>query len=119
LLAAATAPDTIPLSQGTTLGLLLSVEGFLLAAITLTVALAAPDQTRQPKYPNLHPEALRFGALAVLWLIAVGALVAWASIFTGGDFRGLAVGVEAGALLVAVVGQPIIALFLALAARRA
>lgn len=115
----AAASETVPLSQGTSLGVLLSVEGFLLAAITLTVTLAAPDQTRQPRHPRLNPEVLRFGAVAALWLVGVGAVVTWASIFTGGDYRGAVVAVEAGALLVAVVGQPVLALLLALAARRA
>lgn len=115
----AAAVETASLSHGDALGKLLSVEGFMLAAIALTVTLAAPDLTRQPLYPRLNPEALRLGAVAALWLVGVGAAVAWASIFTGGDYRGLAVAVEAGALLIAVVGQPVIALLLALAARRA
>lgn len=113
------AAETASLSHGDSLGLLLSVEGFMFAAISLAVTLGAPDQTRQPRYPRLDPEVLLLGAAAALCLVATGALVAWLSIFAGGSYRGPAEAVEAGALLLAVMGQPAIALLLTLAARRA
>jgi len=118
-LTAAAAAESASLSHGDSLGLLLGVEGFLLAAITLAIALGAPDQTRQPLYVWLNAEMLRFGAVAVLVIVSLGAGAAWASLFVGGKYQGLAVAFEAGALLVAIVGQPVLALLLALAARRA
>ncbi|MCW2667748.1 MAG: hypothetical protein JWN57_2710 [Frankiales bacterium] len=115
----AAAAETASLSHGDSLGLLLSVEGFMFAAITLAVALGASDQMRQTRHPRLEPEKLLLGAAAALCLVGAGAATAWASIFTGGDYRGHAEAAEATALLVAVLGQPVIAVLLALAARRA
>jgi hypothetical protein len=115
----AAAAETASFSHGDSLGLLLSVEGFMFAAISLAVTLGVADQTRQPRHPRLDPEALLLGAAGVLCLVGVGALVAWLSIFAGGSYRGHAEAVEAGALLLAVLGQPAIALLLTLAARRA
>jgi hypothetical protein len=119
VLIAAAAAETASLSHGDSLGLLLSVEGFMFAAITLAVTLGASDQKRQSKHPRLDPERLLLGAAAALCFVGAGAATAWASIFTGGDYRGHAEAVEAVALLVAVLGQPVIAVLLALAARRA
>lgn len=119
MLAAAAAAETASLSHADSLGLLLSIEGFMFAAISLAVTLGAPDQTRQPRHPRLKPESLLLGAAGALCLVAVGALVAWLSIFAGGSYRGHAEAAEAGALLLAVLGQPTIALLLTLAARRA
>lgn len=112
------AADEATVSHGDTLSLLLSVEGFMFAAISLAVTLGAPDQRRQPKFPKLKPEKLLLGAVASLSLVAVGALASWVLLFTGGSYRGLAVALEAGALLVGILAQPVIALLLALAARR-
>lgn len=115
----AAAAESASLSHGESLALLLSVEGFMFAAISLAVTLNAPDPKRQRRYPKLKPEALLLGAAATLCLVGLGAVSAWASIFIGGDYRGHAQAVEAGALLLAVLGQPVIALLLTLAARRA
>lgn len=114
----AAAIETASLSPGDTLGRLLSVEGFMFAAISLAVTLNAPDPKRPRKHPRLKPEALLLGAAAALCVVGVGALSAWASIYTGGHYRGHAAAVQAAALLVAVLGQPAVALLLALAARR-
>lgn len=119
VLITAAAAETASLAHGDALGLLLSVEGFMFAAISLAVTLNGPDPQRPRKYRRLKPEGLLVGAAVALCVISLGALSAWAAIYTGGDYRGHAEAVEAVALLVAVVGQPVIALLLALAARRA
>ena len=113
------AAEADSLSNGDLLTLLLSVEGFMFAAITLAVTLNAPDPKRQRKYPKLKVEALLLGAVGTLSFVGVGALSAWSLIFTGGAYRGHAEAVGALALLLGVVAQPVIALLLALAARRA
>ena len=71
---AAAAAETAALSHGDSLSLLLSVEEFMFAAVSLAVTLGAADQTRQPRYPRLNPEALLLGAATTLCLVGVGAL---------------------------------------------
>jgi hypothetical protein len=119
LIAVAAAAEAASLTHGDTLTLLLGVEGFMFAAITLAVTLNAPDQRRQPRHPKLRPEELLLGAVAALALVGCGALVSWGALFVGGSYRGLAVALEAGGLLVGILAQPVTALLLALAARRA
>lgn len=115
-----TAADvTASLSHGESLGLLLTVEGFMFAAISLAVTLSAPNPKRQQRHPRLDPERLLMGASLSLCAVAVGAVTAWASLFVGGDWQGLAHAVEGVALLAGVVVQPVIAVLLTLAARRA
>lgn len=99
------------------LGLLLGVEGFLFAAITLSVTLAAPNQPAR-KYEWLRPERVLIGAASALTVIGLGALIAWGGLYLGGDWNGWATFGEGTALLLAVVAQPAFAVLLALSARR-
>jgi hypothetical protein len=119
LITVAAAAEAASVSHGDSLSLLLGVEGFMFAAISLAVTLNAPDQRRQPKHPKLRPEKLLLGAVVALALVSCGALAGWAALFLGGSYRGFAVALQAGGLLVGILAQPVIALLLALAARRA
>lgn len=104
-----------PLSHGDVLGLLLGVEGFLFAAITLAVTLAGPNQPAR-KYESLKPKVLLLGVSATLLLVGTGAFVSWGGLYLGGEWAGMPNAVEAVALLIAIVAQPVFAFLLTLAA---
>ena len=113
------AASATPLSSGDALSLLLGAEGFLLAAVTLAVTLAAPNQTRQRKYTWLSADRIVNLATLVLALIAVGSGFAWAALAQNGSFSGIDGHVVGASLIVAIAGLPLIALALVLGSRRA
>lgn len=100
------------------LSTLLAVEGFLLAAISLSISLSAPNQARPMSFGWLKPAHMARVAACILVFVALGALAAWSSIFTGGSFGGFTRLLVAAALLVALVAQPLLALGLAFGAKR-
>lgn len=114
---AVVAPEAPPLSHGDVLGLLLSVEGFLFAAITLSATLSVPNRGAR-RYEWLKPDRILVVAAFALLLIGAGALVPWGAVYLGGSWQGGAIAVEGSVLLVAVVSQPLLALLLAMSARR-
>lgn len=101
------------LTDAQALSTLLVVEGFLLAAISLAITLDAPNQVRPRSFRVIKPTHIVRGAACVLVVLAIGAVSAWCQIFTGGEFEGFTRAVIAGALLLAVVVQPVIAVLLA------
>lgn len=104
-------------SAGQALGTLLAVEGFLLAAISLAINLAAPNQERARSFGRFEPIHLAQGAAIVLGIVAVGAGAAWMEIFTGGHFAGIRRLIVAVALLIALIAQPVLAILLAFGAK--
>jgi hypothetical protein len=103
-----------PLTDGDVLGLLLGVEGFLFAAITLSVTLGSPNQPAR-RFESLNPDKILLGAVVTLAVISLGAASAWVSLFRGRGCIDVSTAVEAGALLVAIVAQPVFAFLLTLA----
>lgn len=108
-----------PLAHGDALSLLLSAEGFLLAAVAVAVTLAAPNQPRQPKYRQLTGDRIMNGAMALLALLALGAIAAWVGLCRDGSFHSGADKVVGAALMLASVGMPAVAGALVLGSRRA
>ena len=107
------------LSHGDALSLLLGAEGFLLAAVAVAVTLAAPNQPRQPKHKALTAGRIMSGAIALMIVLAIGAVFAWVGLCRDGSFHGGADKIVGGSLLVASVGMPTVAWALVLGARRA
>lgn len=95
---------------------LLSAEGFLLATVSLAVTLGTPGRKGVPNLPFRPPTiAMTAGCLSAL--LAVGGLLAWLGLYGQGSLlppRELAI---AAILLLAVVGQPVLAVILAMGAR--
>lgn len=107
------------LSQGAALASLLGTEGFLLAAIALAIRIGEPQQRMPRKRPWIGPPLRMAKASAwVMVVLAIGGLAAWSSIFVGGSWDGVGRAITGGALLLAVVAQPILGLALAFGAER-
>jgi hypothetical protein len=87
---------------------LLGAESFLLAALAVSASLSAPQQERTTALP-VGPEVIGFGAALLIAVLSVGAVAAWCQIYGGGSIRPLPDVLVAVSLLVAVVGQPILA----------
>lgn len=109
----------VPLGHGDALGMLLSVEGFLFAAIALSATLAEPNKDLPPRHPRLKPELILMGAAWSLVAIGLGAGVAWSGVYVGGSYQGFMRLLEGTFILIAVVAQPVLAFLLAMSARRA
>lgn len=109
------------LAQGATIGdgqaltALLATEGFLLAAVALSINLASPGQPRARRQIVSFSVLTKWAAIA-LAAAAVGASSAWIGLFVGGEYEGLRRAIVAGGLGCAIVAQPIIALLLAFSA---
>ena len=106
------------ISDAQALSTLLAVEGFLLAAISLSINLDAPDQKRPMSFNRVKPVVLARCAAVVLVIVAVGAVSAWTAIFAGGSYVDITRFLVGSALLVALIAQPALALFLAFGAKR-
>ncbi len=113
------AAEAAALPHGDALALLLSAEGFLLAAVAVAVTLGAPNQSRQRKYKRLSPELIMNCAVALLVALAVGSLAAWVGLCDDGAFRSLPGKVVGAALMLAILGLPATAWALVLGSRRA
>lgn len=95
---------------------LLGAEGFLLAAVALSINLSNPGQQFARK-GWMSFRKVTIGAAFVLLVAAVGAGFAWANIFLrGATYAGHVEATIAVALAIVIVAQPIIALTLALGA---
>ncbi len=99
------------------LPILLTTEGLLFAALSISVGLAARS-TFGPR-TVLPPAALAYVAAVVLATVAAAAVLAWTDLF-GGDCwpGGWNLRLESLALLFAIVVQPLIALLIALGLSR-
>lgn len=108
------------LSDGDALSTLLGAEGFLFAAITLAVTLSSPNQPRPQRHPRIKPEVVLLWAVTLLGVVALGAVATWCRLYVhvNGTYQGFGTLVIAATLLAAVLGQPVVALLLTLAARR-
>jgi protein-S-isoprenylcysteine O-methyltransferase Ste14 len=114
------ATDPIIAQQGLTyaqaLPLLLTTEGFLLAVISLATALGAPGRRRVARTP-MSPAAIAGLAAGLAVVVSVGALTIWIAMFTGDDWMPFPSIVMAGAILAAIVAQPVIAVMMAMGLR--
>lgn len=94
----------------------LSVEGFLLATISLTATLGAPGRKRPAPLP-VRAEAIAMGAAVLSMLVGAAGVAAWFGMYSEGSLlppRQLLIAVV---LLSVVVAQPVVAFLLALGAR--
>lgn len=94
------------------LSLLLTTEGLLFAALTVSVSLSASSTFGSRTV--LAPALLGFIAAGVLAAVGAAAALAWADLFLAtawpADWTGR---LEASVLLLAIVAQPLIALLIA------
>lgn len=97
---------------------MLSAEGFIFAAVALAVTLAVPNPQRQPRFKKLKPEGLMLGAVGVLVALAVGGVSAWVGLCKSHAFCGLQGVLVGGALMIGIVGMPVIALLVVLSAAK-
>lgn len=101
------------LATSQALHLLLTMEGFLLAVISLSVSLGAPGRVRQAR-TLIPPAGIAWTAAVLALLTSVGALAAWWGLYArGGDWLPLPQIVIGFVLLAAIVAQPVIAFSLA------
>lgn len=94
----------------------LSVEGFLLATVSLAVTLGAPGRRR----PAALPVPATFIALGAAWLsvlVGTGGVAAWMGLYGQGSLLPLQQLWIAVVMLAAVLAQPVIAILLALGSR--
>jgi hypothetical protein len=106
-------------TQGAALAALLGTEGFLLAAIALALRLDEPNQDGVQKRPWIGPpRRIAKGTVWVMAALAVGTFGAWWSIFGGGSWDGWTRAATGGALLIALVAQPVLGWLLAYGAER-
>ncbi|MDF2146759.1 hypothetical protein [Knoellia sp. p5-6-4] len=98
------------------LPVLLTVEGFLLAVISLAVTLGTPGR-RRPAGTPIPPSAIAWCAAGLAIVVAVGALSAWLGMYTGDTWLPFPQLVIAASLLLAVVAQPVIAVLMAMGLR--
>jgi hypothetical protein len=105
------AAATDSLSEAQAMTTLIAAGGFLLTALTLSINLSAPGQSR-PRMGSAHFHRGMFAICVIMTVVAAGALSAWASIFTGGSIGSFSRSVTACALLLVIVAQPIIGFLL-------
>src|SRR4051812_26402655 len=95
------------------LSVLLTTEGLLFAALSISVSLSASSTFGAKTV--VSPAALAFVAAAVLTVVAAAAALAWVQLFSGAHWpSSLNTRLEVLALLFAIVVQPAIALVIAL-----
>lgn len=84
----------------------------MLAIVNLTASLSGPGRVRVARF-DVEPEKLAIGAAIAISLVALGAVAAWSGIYVGGTLRPVREVFIAGALLVAIVAQPVFAFLVA------
>jgi hypothetical protein len=104
------------LSDVQVLTAVLTIEGFLLATVSLAAALGAPGRSRQPALP-LSAFAIACGAAGLAVLVGSAGVVAWAAIYGEGEMLPLAQAWIALVILLVVICQPALAILLALGTR--
>lgn len=108
---------TAALSDAQALTTFLTVEGFLLATVSLSVSLGAPGLRRQAPLP-VPASHLAMGAAYLSILVGFAGVAAWVGIYGEGVIlppRQLSIAIV---LLGAVIAQPAIAFLLALGTRK-
>lgn len=98
------------------LGYFLTIEGFLLAAVSLSASLGTPDQKRPSLLPfNVH--WITIIAAAISGVAGAGAVISWFGVYINldGKFLSLPNILQATFLIIAAIAQPTLALFLSLA----
>jgi hypothetical protein len=111
----AAGPPTPPVSfeKKDMLTALLTTEGLLFTALSFAMALAGSSQFG-PK-TIVKPWKFAMGSTALLTVVAVTAVLAWADLFGGHSWPGSLSGkLEALGLLSAIVAQPVISLIVSL-----
>jgi hypothetical protein len=99
-------------TKASLLSTLLTTEGLLFAALSVSISLSGASLFGSRTV--VPPAALACTAAAVLVAVATAAVLAWTDLFLGAHWPGgWNARLEAAALLFAIVGQPVIALFLA------
>lgn len=95
------------------LAALLTTEGLLFAALTITVSLTASSTFGRRHV--ISPKLLAGATVLVLTVVAVAAGLAWCDLFAGSEWPSSTGGrVQAVSLLVAIGAQPLFALALAI-----
>jgi hypothetical protein len=101
------------ISESDLLIALLTTEGLLFAALAIAVGITG-GSTFGPK-TSLSPTALAFVSSAVLFAVGGAAVLAWTQLFGGAQWPAACTDrLEAIALLVAIVAQPVISLAVAI-----
>lgn len=95
---------------------MLTVEGFLLATVSLAATLATPGRRRQPAMP-VKPSELAIAAAVVSVFVGSAGIAAWLGLYSEGEPLPFRQWWIAAIALVALVAQPIIAFLLALGTR--
>jgi hypothetical protein len=94
------------------LALLLTTEGLLFAALTVGVSLSASSVFGPPTV--VGPATLAFIAAGLIAVVGAAAVLAWTDLFLGHGWpSGWNGPLQAIALLVAIVAQPLVALLIA------
>lgn len=94
--------------------LLLTIETLLFAALSIVLTLNEVEG-RVPALPlNMQPRHLGWAALAVVSVVAFGALVAWANLFASPWPQSFTRTVEGATTFVGIVIQPLASLVIAM-----
>lgn len=107
---------SVGLTDAQSLTTILTIEGFLLATVSLALALATPGRRRPISLP-VAPSHVALGAAVLSVLVGAAGVGAWIGIYGFGELLPPRQVWIAVTLLVAVVFQPVIAFLLALGAR--
>lgn len=104
-------------SNGDALGALLTIQGLLVAAVSLLVVVMESDQSRRLIIPLLTSMAVLRMLSAGGALVGVGCAAAWVAVFTGGSFVDWTRVIVAGAALAAIVIMTVVTSLLLFARR--
>lgn len=94
----------------------LSVEGFLLATVSLAVTLGAPGRRRPAALP-VPATTIALSAAGLSVFVGTGGVAAWLGLYGQGSFLPFQQLWIAVVMLTAVLAQPVIAVLLALGTR--
>lgn len=95
------------------LAILLPTEAFLLAAVSVALAVDAPEKG-YVSLVHIPKLAIPVSAMFITLAVAVGACTAWGQLYVGSDWLPAADIAIAVSLLAAVIGQALLTFFLAL-----
>lgn len=94
----------------------LSIEGFLLATVSLAVTLGAPGRRRPAALP-LPAHHIAYGAAGLSVFVGTGGVAAWLGLYGQGTLLPLQQLWIAIVILVAVLAQPVLAVLLSMGSR--
>lgn len=104
------------LADAQALSTMLTVEGFLLATVSLAATLGTPGRRRPAAMP-IKPASLALGAAGVSALVGSAGIAAWFGLYGQGEILPFRQWWIAAIALVALVAQPVVAVVLALGTR--